>query len=843
MSGGTWHRGEGMMRILAALLVAFLLVAPAQAEIAWVEAGGGYELSGAQVFKLRAELPPELQESLKAIRNTRYDDEAAFRAALAPALLTDELRAKWADRLVRLAVLPGAAYGFEPRAGHMLSLYVAGPDHALDSNSFTSQSWLPHLPEAAVASDLTAVTDGSCLAVSRAAFVLFRLCNPELGTAGDKAVTLETAATHIVGLGQEFQTPGDTAAERVGWVRHGFNVMTGFNGGANGNALFPIAYFDLPGHPFALILDNRYAQEWDFSAAPYRLRVVNGDLRLQVLTGRTLAGIRKQYLDMAGHPPVPPKKMFGLWISEYGYQDWAEVDDKIATLKAAGFPLSGVVLDLFWFGGVQPNMPDSRMGTLTWDRTHFPDPEGKIKAYAADGIGVMAIEESYVGSALDEYTALAAHHGLAHDAAGAPVVTNPNGNWWGRGGMIDWLSPDGPAFWHDSRRQKLIDMGVAGHWTDLGEPEMISPDFHYGPENLTEAQVHNSYNLLWAKSIFDGYQRNAPGKRPFILSRSGGIGMEAFGAAVWSGDTAGDFGSLAAQMPQQQHMMWSGMDYYGSDIGGFHRSALGVTASNDARLDELYTQWFAYSALFELPVRPHTENLCNCKETAPDRMGDVASNLANLKLRYNLIPFYYSLAYDAWLNGDPVFPSLDYYYPDAGAKGLGHEKMIGSELVGAAVAKEGATEVELYLPAGDWYDLRSSAMLPSTGEAFTIPIHVGGRLELPLYARDGAIVPMADGVLRVFGSASNSFDWFDDDGESTAYQHGNYRQTQITVDDDKLKIALKSGDLAPRTLVWTRRAPVKSVTLDGAAVPFTQEGSTVTVALPAFDKSISIAVK
>ncbi|MBI4920443.1 MAG: DUF5110 domain-containing protein [Devosia nanyangense] len=831
------------MRILPALLVAFLLVAPAQAEIAWVDAGGGYELSGAQVFKLRAELPPELQESLKAIRNIRYDDEAAFRAVLAPALLTDELRAKWADRLVRLAVLPGAAFGFEPRAGDMLSLYVAGPDHALDGNSFTSQSWLPNLPEAAAASNLTAVTDGSCLAVSKATFVLFRLCNPELGSAGDKAATLDTAATHIVGLGQEFQTPGDTVAERVGWVCHGFNVMTGFNGGANGNTLFPIAYFDLPGHPFALILDNRFEQEWDFSATPYRLRVVGGDLRLQVLTGPTLADIRKQYLDLAGHPPVPPKKMFGLWISEYGYQDWAELDDKIATLKAAGVPLSGVVLDLFWFGGVQPNMPDSRMGTLTWDRTHFPDPEGKIKAYAADGIGVMAIEESYVGSALDEHAALAAHHGLAHDAAGAPVVTNPNGNWWGKGGMIDWLSPDGSAFWHDFRRQTLIDMGIAGHWTDLGEPEMISPDFHYGPENLTEAQVHNSYNLLWARSIFEGYQRNAPDKRPFILSRSGGMGMEAFGAAMWSGDTAGDFGSLAAQMPQQQHMMWSGMDYYGSDIGGFHRGALGVTAGSDARLGELYTQWFAYSALFEMPVRPHTENLCNCKETAPDRMGDVASNLANLKLRYDLIPYYYSLAYDAWLNGDPVFPSLDYYYADAGAKGLGHEKMIGSDLVGAAVAKEGAKDVAMYLPAGDWYDFRTGARTASVGEFVTLPVYRDGRLALPLFARDGAIVPMADGVLRVFGSARNSFDWFDDDGTTTAYQHGDYEQVDIVVDANTVALGHSKGTLAPTTLVWSRAAPVTGVYVNGKPVPFRQSGATLTVDVPAFDHGIVIQVE
>ena len=70
--------------------------------------------------------------------------------------------------------------------------------------------------------------------------------------------------------------------------------------------------------------------------------------------------------------------MFGLWISEYGYENWAELDSKIASLRTAGFPLSGAVLDLYWFGGIKANSTTSPMGRLNWDTTNFPDPEGKI---------------------------------------------------------------------------------------------------------------------------------------------------------------------------------------------------------------------------------------------------------------------------------------------------------------------------------------------------------------------------------------------------------------------------------------------------------------------------------
>jgi alpha-glucosidase (family GH31 glycosyl hydrolase) len=835
-------RGMAMRWIKPLLVAVLLAVAPARAATVWLDVPGTYELTGAQLFQLRSELPPELNESLRSIRNQSFADESAFRAALGDLLLTDELRAAWLDRLVGLAAAGGGAIGIETREGDLLTITVAGSDRALDDVPFTAQSWLPALPPETTETGFTATLDGACLAVGRDV-VLFRLCQPSIGS-GEKSVRLETEAQHIVGLGQEFQVPGETTAERNGFLRAGSNLMGGFNGGANGNTLFPIAYFDLPENPFALILDNRHPQQWDFRDRPASLTVKGGDLRLRVLAGSSLADIRRQFMALSGHPPVPPKSMFGLWISEYGYENWAELDGKIETLRAAGFPLSGAVLDLYWFGGIKPNSTTSAMGGLNWDRVNFPDPEDKVARYAAEGLGVMLIEESYISSGLPEHARLAELGGLAHDNAGAPVVTNPAGNWWGRGGMIDWLATDATAAWHDWKRQPLIDMGIAGHWIDLGEPEMVAPGFRYGPDNLTDPQVRNSYNLLWAESIREGYRRNAPEKRPFIMSRSGGMGLQALGGAMWSGDTGGDFGSLAAQMPQQQHMMWSGMDYYGSDIGGFHRSAMGIYPGTHKDLtDELYTQWFAYASLFEVPVRPHTENLCNCKETAPDRIGDVASNLASIRLRYALEPYYYALAHRAWREGEPVFPSLDYHYPDAAAKGLGHVKMIGSELVAAAVSEPGATEVQVYLPAGTWYDWRSTKPLTSAGQHVTIPLYASGRLELPLFARDGAIVPMAGGHLRLFGSAPNSFSWIDDDGTSTAYQRGEFDHLTIDLDGAAATLTRMRGDIAVGSVAWTRAAPVAEVRVDGNAVPFTQEGTTVSVALPAFERQLTIELR
>jgi len=243
-----------------------------------------------------------------------------------------------------------------------------------------------------------------------------------------------------------------------------------------------------------------------------------------------------------------------------------------------------------------------------------------------------------------------------------------------------------------------------------------------------------------------------------------------------------------------------------------------------------------------VPVRPHTENLCNCKETAPDRIGHVPSNLASIKLRYALEPYYYSLAHRAWLEGEPVFPSMDYYYRDAELKGRGDLKMIGSELMSVGAAGAGAVEAQLYLPAGDWYDVRSNSVLPSTGEYLTLPLYTGKLLQLPLFAKDGAIVPMSEG-LHVFGSKRNSFDWYDDDGVSTAYQRGEYDHVAVTVDGDAVTIERKRGELMPKRLIWMRDSPVTKVTVDGVETAFDADGRIVSVPLDASSERTKIEVE
>jgi alpha-glucosidase (family GH31 glycosyl hydrolase) len=657
-----------------------------------------------------------------------------------------------------------------------------------------------------------------------------------------KGLTIAPGAMqNVYGLGEQFITAGQangdwtSANHQVRSPGDAFgNQMIGFNGGADGNAQFPIMYALGAGSKgYALFLDHIYKQRWDFSGNPWKVETWGDRIRGYLMTGADLPSLRQDYMELTGHPPVPPKKMLGLWVSEFGFDSWNELDDKLAALRSDKFPVDGFVLDLQWFGGVPAiGVNPSRMGSLSWDATRFPSPTQKLADYASQGIGIMTIEESFIDKGRPEHADLASREYLVKQckngpngscdpaqpcpAAACPPVFLSHNPWWGTGGMIDWTRDAAGDYWHDQKRQPLIDAGVIGHWIDLGEPETYGPkegqpDWVAGvlPGKHSHADYHNLYNFEWAESIARGYARHNVVRRPFMMARSGAPGIQRLGASMWSGDIGSNLENLAAHMNAQMHMSLSGVDYFGADIGGFHRGAL-----NGEDLGTVYTQWFADGMMLDIPGRPHTDNShCpypqsapsgNCNETSPDRIGDKASNLASVRQRYALSPYLYALAYRAYLAGEPVAPPLVYYYQtDPNVRRLGSEKLLGRDLLVALVADRNAPrQLGVYLPAGDWIDYHTNEWLHSTGQTFAgRPLMRDGIFQLPLFARAGALIPKmyvddktmsvlgqrTDGstrdelILRTYASPlPTRFTLYEDDGVTTAYQQGEIRKTTLS---------------------------------------------------------------
>ena len=637
----------------------------------------------------------------------------------------------------------------------------------------------------------------------------------------------------VYGLGQQFKRPGSADGE---WLQHrvreeqpegqaqvhGNGFMPFGQAGMVGNVQFPVIYaLGENNLNYGLFLDNVYKQRWDFSGDPWQVRMWGDQIRFYIMTGPDLPDLRRDYMELVGRPPVPPRKSFGLWVSEFGYKDWAQIDTLLNGLRRDNFPVDGFVLDLQWFGGVRSDSPDSRMGRLDWDQDshdgngyYFPDPDAKIAFYKKDHIGLITIEESYLNLNTDTFARMKAlgnlltyrkTGGLCDPGRQEPVVLT---DWFGKAAMVDWSNPEAGRWIHENRRfPNLVSKGISGHWTDLGEPEKYDPNACYHGVETTAAgsknqhgDIHNLYAFLWNKSIYDGYsEKNMDiNRRPFIVTRSGAPGSDRFGVAMWSGDIGSNLDILATHMNAQMHMSFSGIDFYGSDIGGFRREGIPYNAGHSGNLqyqNELYTQWFANGSWFDVPVRPHTDNSFQASaryETAPDLVGDLRSDRENIRQRYELTPYYYSLAYRAFLSGEPVIPPLVFYYQnDPNVRGVGHEKLIGRDLLVGVVARHGEYARNIYLPKGTWVNYHTREWFRSKGEWVNdFPVYIDGIFRLPVFVRAGAIIPamhVDDQTKDTFGHRKDgtsrdelivqvyahetpgAFTLYEDDGETIRY--------------------------------------------------------------------------
>ncbi|HRF98725.1 MAG TPA: glycoside hydrolase family 31 protein, partial [Aggregatilineales bacterium] len=278
----------------------------------------------------------------------------------------------------------------------------------------------------------------------------------------------------------------------------------------------------------------------------------------------------------------------------------------------------------------------------------------------------------------------------------------------------------------------------------------------------------------------------------------GTSGSQRYGVTMWSGDIAANMISHSEHMNAQLHMALSGVDYFGSDIGGFYRQA----ADPILDTDEMYSLWMANAVLLDVPLRPHTANTQNRYQTAPSLIGDVVSNLANVRLRYEISPYLYTLAHNAYRTGEAVFPPLVYHFQDDPiVRPLGSQKMIGSQMMMATLTDYDPEITTVYLPQGGWFNYHTGAYIQSAGETVDIAPSDETLIQAPLLVRDGAIIPVMNvdentlNMLgqRVDGNTDNTlivniyhattdgtFTLIEDDGETMAYRDDAVRETTIS---------------------------------------------------------------
>ncbi len=504
--------------------------------------------------------------------------------------------------------------------------------------------------------------------------------------------------------------------------------------------------------PF-VVTNKGYALLWD---NPSRTRVdfayneqtrwtsqVGQRVSFFVIAGDTYNQLYEGYRLLTGSVPMLPKSAYGYIQCKQRYTTQKELLDVAHGYRDRNLPADVMVVDWFYF---------TKMGQLDMDPRFWPDPTAMNAELHELGFhSMISVWPRFVPE--DRYYAELLKNGwFEHLADGTPT----NGLPYDRAGSdIDTTNPDAAKWYWKTIRENFVTKGFDAFWADETEPD-LPPNGSYlsvGPGT----QFYNVYPLFHTTSLYDGFRADLTDRRGLILSRDAYTGAQHNGAIFWSSDIAPTWDTLKRQVPTGIDFVASGMPYWSTDIGGWQYLPYAHTPARTPLLDpsdarnnvghyddypELYARWFEYG-VFQPNFRAHGSRHFNEVWSYGKQAEPILEKY--LRLRYQLMPYLYSLGYFSHKTGAPFMRGLFMDFGnDPKVADIGDEYMFGPALLIAPVTEQGRTSREVYLPAGtDWYNFWTNERMHG-GQSITVAAPID---TMPLFVRAGAVLPLGAPVL------------------------------------------------------------------------------------------------
>ena len=531
-----------------------------------------------------------------------------------------------------------------------------------------------------------------------------------------------------------------------------------------------------------------------------------------VVEGTTTDEIYGGYRMLTGDTPMLPKWAYGLIQCKQRYTTQAEMLEVAKGYRDRHLPIDMLVLDWFYYTG---------MGQMDFIKELWPDPAEMNRQLHAMNIETMISVWPRFKPGTRYYDTVKQNGWFLHHADGTPEDGLP---YDGQGSDIDSTNPDAAKWYWGVVRDDIASKGFDSFWADETEPD-LPPNggyFKIGPGT----QYFNVYPLFHTAAFYNGIRKDLPNQRALILSRDAYLGAQHNGAIFWSSDIFPTWDALRRQIPTGLDVTASGIAYWGNDIGGWqglpkiHKPAhTPLIDPSDARdvvggyddYPELYVRWYEYGVFqpnFRTHgTRPHNEVWSYGKQAEP-----ILEKY--LRLRYELMPYVYSLGYFTHQTGAPFMRALFMDFPnDSKAGEIGDEYMFGPAFLVAPITTQGQTVKSVYLPAGTaWYNYWTNERFEG-GQTIQVSAPID---TIPLFVRSGAIVPLGSTVesthdkqsiahVKVYAGADGDLALYSDDGLTYAYEKGDSQVTRVHWDDAAKKMT-QSGAKA-----WSGDAIVEVV--------------------------------
>lgn len=531
--------------------------------------------------------------------------------------------------------------------------------------------------------------------------------------------------------------------------------------------------------------------------------------------GKDMDDVVSGYRSLTGKSQIMPKWAMGYWQSREKYNTQEEVLSTLKEFRERHIPIDNIVIDwLHW--------PQDSWGCHEFDRNRFPDPKAMVDSiHAMNGRLMISVWPKFY-TTTEHYKEFADKGWMYMQS-----VKDSLKDWVGPGytyGFYDAYQPEARKLFWKQMYEHYYPLGVDAWWMDASEPNVRDcTDLQYrkdlcGPTYLgPSAQFFNAYALMNAEAIYDGQRGVDPNRRVFLLTRSGFAGLQRYSTATWSGDIATRWEDLKAQISAGLNFAVSGIPYWTMDIGGFsveNRYVAGQQEFNKTGREnadykewrELNTRWYQFGAFCPL-FRAHGQYpYREVWNIAPEGHPAYNSIVYYTKLRYNLMPYIYSLAGMTYFKDYTTMrPLVMDFTADRQTYNVGDQFMFGPALMVAPVYEYGARKRDLYFPDGcGWYDFYTGRHIAG-GQQLTVNAPYE---RIPLYVREGAIIPCgpdmqysdekpADVItLYVYTGQDGEFTLYEDEGTNYNYEKGQYAVIPFTYDDSEgqLTIGERKGD-------------------------------------------------
>ena len=526
-----------------------------------------------------------------------------------------------------------------------------------------------------------------------------------------------------------------------------------------------------------------------------------GDLDIFLMNGPSVKDVIGQYTLLTGRTILPTKQSLGYCASTMYYAELEKDCDVEIYNVIDKHEKEKIWIDNFWLAsGYTSGEEDNLRYTFNWNHRRFPKPEEFFEKMNARGINVICNLKPGV---------LPNHPYRGYYEDRDVFVKEPDsddaaiGQWWGgQGRFIDFTLPEGRRAWRELLEENILRKGTKTVWNDNCEYDSIEDrnarcSFEGAGGTMAELTIIQSNMMAWTahKAIANVW----PNERPYVINRAGYAGIQRY-AQVWGGDNITGWKTVKFNIATILGMGLSGCANMGCDIGGF---------TGPAPDGELLLRWIQ-NGIFQprfVINSANTDNSVTQPWQSEENLPYVREAYAQ---RYRMLPYLYSLMREASVSGIPAMRPLFLEFPDDPAcyKDERMTFLFGPSVLVANVLEPGAKERTLYLPKGcKWYDMNDNFRAYEGGQIITVPVDLGS---IPMFLRGNAVYFTSEDIHHILSDTLKTLDlvigadadseivFYDDDGHTQNYKHGEYAATRISVKagDRKIIAFRKEGSYA-----------------------------------------------